>query len=443
MTALLSILQQQLQTVKDCQHFYIAFSGGLDSCVLLDAMAVLQSEQQSWSCSAIHVHHGINKGADEWAGFCQRFCADRAIPCEIIYVNAQPTAGESPEALARELRYQALAKWVEPQQALLTAQHQTDQAETLLLQLMRGSGVAGLAAMPAQTPFSKGILCRPFLDVTRAELRQYAEQQQLDWVEDDSNQDCRYDRNYLRHQVIPVIEQRWPSSSRTLSRAARNMAEADYLLQELAAQDLKQVMLTGSRLNLLSLAELSPARQRNLLRHWLKQQGVLMPGEQVLKQIQQQFLLAKDDTQPHVQWSTHELRRYRETLHLMAALPAFDPDQQYIWDLGSALNIDGSGKLQSYIATGEGVALSSLDGNKLQVRFRQGNEKIQPAGKSHHYSLKNLFQQADIPPWVRERTPLLYHQDSLVAVPGLCVAAEFVANEQEPGRKIQWEPIFH
>lgn len=443
MTFSLATLQTRLQAANDCHHFHIAFSGGLDSCVLLDAMARLQSKQTHWTCSAMHVHHGINPAADQWASFCQQFCADRGIECSIVYVDASPRTGESPEALARELRYQALAQIVEPQHALLTAQHQTDQAETLLLQLMRGSGVSGLAAMPAKIPFSKGMLLRPLLDFTRSELQEYARQQQLNWVEDDSNQDCRYDRNYLRHHVMPLIENRWPSSSITLSRAARNMAEADGLLQELAAEDLSHVVLTDSSLNLELLARLSSARQRNLLRYWFRQQGVLMPSEQVLKQIQQQFLLAKEDSRPHIQWGMYELRRYREAMHLMLALVEFDPKQQYSWDVASPLIISGSGKLESVVTEGEGIALPRLAIDKLQVRFRQGGERIRPAGKTHHYPLKKLFQQANIPPWVRERTPLLYHQGALVAVAGLCVAAEFVTKGQESGRNLRWVPLFH
>lgn len=438
----LAALRQRLDVADGSQHFHIAFSGGLDSCVLVHAMSEILAEGVSWTCSAVHVHHGLNTEADQWSQFCQQFCANRGIECVTVAVDASPIKGESPEALARKLRYQALATLIKPHQVLLTAQHQTDQAETLLLQLLRGSGVTGLSAMPSQIKFSKGVLLRPLLDFTRRELLQYARQQQLAWVEDNSNEDCQFDRNYLRHEIIPLIEKRWPSTSSTLSRTAQHMAEANDLLKELANNDLVHARESDNSLNLAALAQLTPMRQRNLLRYWIQQQGVLMPSEKLMQQIQQQFIHTESDSQPHVQWGGYEIRRYREILYLMKSLSNFDSTQHFTWDMTEPLQITGSGQLEAVKSVSDGVSVSRLATDKLTVKFRQGGEVIRPAGKRHHSSLKKLFQQADIPPWVRERIPLLYHQDKLVAVAGLCVAEEFAVQGQELAKTFHWQASF-
>ncbi len=436
-------LAQHLAAYSSIKQFRVALSGGLDSSVLLHAMAALRDRSQSWALSAVHVHHGLHNEADDWAQFCQELCMQLQIPLELIHVDARPVTGESPEATARALRYAAMAELIGAQDALLTAHHQDDQAETLLLQLMRGSGLPGLAAMPEQASFSEGILLRPLLNYGRQQLRDYALQQQLDWVEDSSNDDTGYDRNFLRHEIMPELTARWPGVVTNLTRTSMHMADAMSLLNEKAAQDLQRVSSTEPGiLNIAALQQLSKAEQRNLLRYWLRELGLAVPSHAQMQHIFSDVLQAAADTEPCVKWPGVELRAYRQRLYAFKTMAPFKPDSVSAWDLQSALQLEGVGTLNVSQVQGQGISAALLGNEGLHIGFRQGGERLRPARRGHEHELKKLFQEAAVPPWERERTPILYLDAEIVAVAGLCVCEPFQADAAQAGLLLHWQKHF-
>jgi tRNA(Ile)-lysidine synthase len=302
----------------------IAYSGGRDSSVLLHAAAGLQRAGRTGPLRALHVDHGLHPDAPRWRDHCAAHCTRLGVAFDTVSVDARPASGESPEAAARTARYTALAGLLRPGEWLLTAHHRDDQAETLLLQLLRGAGIAGLAAMPARTPFAGGWLARPLLDLGRNDLAAYAARHALEWCEDPGNAAVEHDRNYLRHAVLPRLEERWPAVAQCLGRSAAHCAEAAGLLDELAAGDLAAAgVLPGtSTLPLTALRALPSARRRLLLRHWLAGLGLPLPGRRVLARVETEMLGAAPDRNPCIAWPGAELRRYRDLLHARRPPPA-------------------------------------------------------------------------------------------------------------------------
>lgn len=423
------------------KRFLIAYSGGLDSHCLLHLLTTCR-EQLAVSVEAVHVHHGLQADADRWAEHCEQVCRQLQVPLTIRHVEARAEKGESPEAAARKARYATLQQLMRKGDVLLTAQHRDDQAETLLLQLFRGSGSRGQAAMPRRRIFAAGEHWRPLLEVGRAELREYAEQQGLQWIEDPSNRDTAFDRNYLRHELMPVLQRRWPSIEETLGRVAIQQAENQGLLEILAAQDLQGLVAADGSLSLAGLDGLDEARQRNVLRHWLREQGLAPPSRRKLLQVQRDMLDAGEDKSPHLEWPGVELRRYRGRLYAMRPLPAVEAGWRRDWDLQEAVELPWSGRLVSYHTAGEGLRPDlAVDGQRIQLRLRQGGERCRPAGRGQQHSLKNLFQESGIPPWQRQRTPLLFVGDELAAVPGLCVCEPFATRNGGRLLQIDWQAL--
>ena len=429
-------LVEILSTYLDTQQIWIAYSGGLDSQVLLHAVAQLRPQLPQQKLRAIHIHHGLHSQADYWAQHCQASCQALAIPCEIIHVQVRQAPRESLEANARTARYQAIAQLLAPKDIVLTAQHTDDQAETVLLQLFRGAGVAGLAAMPMVTRLALGWLIRPLLNYTRAQLYAYAQQAQLQWIEDSSNTDIRFDRNFLRHQIIPQLQQRWPSLSQTLNRSARHQAEAHELVQDLAQIDWETCRTNHlTQLNLEALATLRPARQRQVIRYWLNQCQLPIPSSAQLQQLLHNFLSAKTDRQPVISWRGLEIRRYRQLLFAMPPLPPQPAASYQLTWLLPQLLILPLGQLTAVPVLGQGLALPS--GTVLQIRFRQGGEVFHWHG--HQRVVKKLLQTLQLPPWQRYFIPLVYLNTTLVAIPYIGVQDELKAQTGQMGWEIQWQ----
>jgi tRNA(Ile)-lysidine synthase len=409
-----------LHICPSTKRLWVAYSGGLDSHVLLHLLA--QSDLQ---LRAIHINHGLNPDADYWAEHCQNICKALDVPCDVIKVKVQVAARESLEAKARTARYQAIIDTIAPDDVVLTAQHADDQAETLLLQLLRGSGVAGLAAMPKD----KGWLVRPLLAYTRAELYEYAQAAKLKWIEDSSNADTRFDRNFLRHEIMPRLQQRWASVSHIISRAASHQAEANELIQDLAELDLQHCQgNTFDQLCLDSLSELSSARQSNVLRFWIKKLALPSPTTKQLQQILNNLITAKADSQPLVSWQGAEIRRYRHNLFAMPPLPSSTKTIKWLFPTPSPRLPLGNLKLTQ----GKGLALPK--GTELEIRFRQGGEVIRL--NKHQRVVKKLLQAAGLPPWQRKFIPLIYLENVVIAIPGIGVADGFIAEEN--GWNIEW-----
>lgn len=432
-------LQAKLEQLTAWRHLCIAYSGGMDSHVLLHSAAMLQARNPSFHVSAVHVHHGLHPDAAKWADHCRQVCAALGVPLQIQSVNIDTQQGRlSLEEAARAARYQALAKVLAPKTVLLLAHTQNDQAETVLLQLLRGAGPKGLAAMPVMTDFAQGQLIRPLLTITRQDLTTYAQQHQLSWCEDPSNINLRFDRNYLRHKILPPLLQRWPGALTTLSRTAIHCAEAASLLTELAIADEK--LAKGEEAHSLSvnaLLKLPAARQRNLIREWLMQLKLPLPPQTKLNAILHDVLLAAKDSNPLVTWGNVVVRRYRDELFAEIMPATLSKNIEIDWpDLSEPLVLpDGLGTLIAKSNLGMGMRLPI--GATVSIRFRRGGERIQLPGRNGHHQLKKLLQEWGVPPWQRERLPLVYINGALAAVVGQSIAAEFVAQKDEVGVIIQ------
>lgn len=423
----------------------VAYSGGLDSHVLLHALASMRG-QWPIRLSAIHVDHGLNPQSAAWAEHCAGVCLELAVPLESKRVAVTTTAEDGLEAAARRARYAAFATSLAPGEFLVTAQHRDDQAETVLLRLLRGSGVAGLAAMLERTRFAGGELLRPLLDYPRRALEDYARHHHLVWSDDPSNQDVRLRRNYLRSEILPRLAHHWPEAARMLVRTAGHMAEADTLLSEIADADLTRCQRPGfsthqRALSVAELRQLSLARQRNLIRHWLRQQHYLLPGSQRLEEI---LRCVAGDTRSHhacVAWDGVEVWRYRDALAAVPAQVLPDPELNVAWNPGESIQVPGVGRLSVAPASVSGLAYGRVPRTGLRIRLRRGGETVNLPGRDHHHAVKKLLQAAGVPPWERARLPMFYAGAELVAVADRWVSADYVARPGEPGFSIVWQPF--
>jgi len=431
-------LMQTLQHYPVPGHYRVAFSGGLDSHVLLQLLSEIRDQIQP-GFSAVHINHGLHEKADHWQAHCERTCADLEVELVTRKVNARDYDGESPEAWARQLRYQQLESLMNQDDVLLTAHHRDDQAETVLLQLFRGGGPAGLSAMPAYKAFGPGWHCRPLLEFTRNEIRQYAISAQLKWIEDESNQDLNPDRNFIRHKVLPVIQERWPSVTKTLSRVAIHQSSANHLLGVLATLDYESVRCEDTRaVRMDPLQSLGDDRIINCLRYWFELNKVPVPGSLHMQHILNDVVHGREDNLACVNWGNTEVRKYQGKLVVMQVLPEHEPGQKIRWKIMQPLKLPG-GSLVATQTTGQGLRRDKIVSDQLEVRFRQGGEKIKPSGRKHTRDLKKLFQDTAIEPWLRDRIPLIYLDDQLVAIPGVCVAEGFAASANEAGLEIIWQ----
>lgn len=412
--------------------FVVAYSGGLDSHVLLHLC-----QQHDLPCRAVHIHHGLQAQADQWSQHCEQVCKNLHILCKTIHVDASAANGDSPEDAARKARYHALYAELGADECLLTGHHQDDQAETVLLQLFRGAGAAGLASMPSLRRLETGWHMRPLLDISRDEIHDYAKQLKLKWIEDPSNEDIGFDRNRLRHEVLPLIKQRWPNIGHSLVQVTHQQQEYLEIIEAMAAVDLATVLTQDTSIIALDkLKQLSHARQINCLRYWIRHSSYDNPTANVLNQIIDSVINATQDAEPVVRWAQTEVRRYQQHLYLLAAMHELDSATVHQWNTNDALILDAAGiKLSIQRNIKHGLDMRLLN-KPLSVRFRQGGERIRPVGRQHSHSLKNLMQEAGVPPWQRTRIPLIYADDKLISVSDRWLADEYVTSS-ETG----WRPI--
>jgi tRNA(Ile)-lysidine synthase len=428
-----------ISSLPAAPRYWVAYSGGLDSHVLLHALSVLRPLPTA-ELSAIHIDHGLHRDAADWSARCERYCKEQDIPLKIVRVKVEAASGESLEAVARDIRYATIAAEIGAGDILFTAHHQDDQAETVLLQLLRGSGPSGLAAMPAITGFASGYHARPLLGFSRQQLADYAEQEGLSWLEDPSNRDISFDRNFLRQQVIPLLAERWPSLGRTLSRSASHCGEAQHLINRMAQQDLDRLLDSeDNSLNLTILAELPPPRGRAVLRAWIKGEGFTVPDTVHLERALVEMVAAREERNPLVTWQGAELRRFRCRLYISEPLPPLDSNQVLPWDGSSPLELPaGLGRL--LVEEGEsGIPQQLWESGAIQVRFRSGGERCRPPGRGHSKSLKKLYQEMGIPPWQRKRLPLVFVGDQLVAVGDLLYCSSTEQRSGSSGINLRWE----
>ena len=417
---------------RDAKHC-VAISGGLDSTVLLHAMSTLAA-REGIALRAVHVDHGLQPESAAWATACRASCGDSGVTLDVLELCLEPPTGASLEAAAREARYAALAGHLAHDEWLLTAHHRDDQFETVLIQLLRGAGVAGLAAMPTRARLGLGWHARPLLDVERIELAAYAGLYRLSWHEDPMNDSTRFDRGWLRNRVLPSIRERWPSAAATVARSAGHLAEASRLLAEMAAADAPGVLDDG-RLSLAALRRLSRDRQVNLLRWWLRQQGMRPPPAARLAAVMPDFYEARPDAAPCLRWDEGEVRRYRGRLYALARLP--EPPPKMPASTGVTLDL-GAGLGHFGLVSGQDGGLAAPLAAAVAFRFRAGGETLRPHAGRPRKRLKDLCQEAGVVPWMRDRLPLVYVGERLAAVGDLWIDADFAARPGRPALKPVW-----
>ena len=418
----------------------VAFSGGLDSTVLLHALAT-GAKVADESLLAVHVNHGLNENSNDWLRSCESVAGELGVPFESMDAIVDRSDGQGLEAAARHARYGVLRRFVTDSDWLLSAHHRDDQAETLLLNLMRGSGPAGLAGIGEVQPVAEGWLVRPLLDYSRRDLLEYAERFGLTWIDDPSNEDRSFDRNYLRHEILPRLDERWPKASTRLRRSAVLASEAATMLDQLAELDRQNLGERPDVLSLTGLLALPGERQRNLLRYVVRELGLPSPPAAVLTSVVNELVLASEDAQPLVQWAGAEVRRYRDRVYVLAARDdGFSPEPQEIRsgraDLGPDL-----GRLELRPGAAKGLS-DAVVNSGLTVRYREGGEKLKIDNQIYTKKLKSLLQEEGVVPWMRERLPLIYSGDQLVAVGDLWIASDAFST---PGVGIRWSerPALH
>lgn len=425
----------------------VAFSGGLDSTVLLHSFARLAAEpgppsgiprHHGYRVRAVHIDHGLHSDSARWRDHCERQA--RALQVEFTSMRVDVTGVDELglEAAARDARYDAFAKELRAGEYLLLGHHADDQLETVLLALMRGAGVLGLSGMQVFEQFARGALLRPLWDFTRAELEAWAGAEGLNWLSDPSNDNHGLDRNFIRHRVVTALRERWPAAAQTALRSTQHLQEAWRTLEQLAALD-AETALGEDCLEVARLAALNPERRRNLLRYWVRRRGARAPSTRKLAAIEHDMLAASEDRVPCVGWDGWEMRRHRGWLYCERHLPPFDTEQEIDWQSQMPLTLPaGLGRLRMAAAESRCLDAARLPA-ALTVRFRAGGETLQPAGHAFHHKLKKLLQAADVLPWWRERLPLVYAGDRLVAVGDLWIAAEFAVPVGEPGIAVLWD----
>ena len=430
-----AILERGLQEAGATPAGYcIALSGGLDSTVLAAALAV-SGAGPGLSLRAIHVDHGLHPDSAQWSAHCRLLAERLGVPCEIVAVDARPAAGESPEAAARAARYDALVGRLQPREVLLTAHHGDDQLETVLLQWLRGGGLSAVAGMRPVTPFAAGWLARPLLGFSRADLEVWARAQGLTWLEDPSNADPRFDRNYLRLEILPRLRARWPAAAVTVARVAGQAAEALDVAAEVSAADLS-ALVEGETILLGALQRLPVARQRLALRAWLRSREVAVPPAATLEALRRDMLRADDDRMPVTRWPGAVVRRYRGRLYAAAGdAPANWHAGR--WLPGEPFGLGSDGRLELVAATGVGLSRERLAGG-LEVVPRPAGGAFKPAGHPHHREMRKWLQEQGVLPWRRAGLPFVCAGGEIVAIGDLAYGATLAAAPGEPSWRVVW-----
>ena len=430
-------LLRQLLPCMDAPVWWLGLSGGMDSMVLLDALVELRREHSLPPLHAIHIHHGLHPDADRWAEHCAHEAAVRQIP--LVIERVQLASGASIEDQARDARYAAFARNMGVADILLLAHHSDDQVETLLFRLLRGTGLRGLAGMPAGRPLARGRLFRPLLDQSRSALLVWARRRELNWIEDPANQDPRFARTALRHKLIPMLRTDWPAVDANVLSLIIHVREANELLDERAAEDLLTLgagvadpwLAAWPSLAVPQLLRLTVARRKNLLRYWLRAHACRLPQRRL--QALDAQLFSADDSQPLIDFDDGRLHRSSGRLWLLRGADMTPVVGQPIEAQGETILCGDNGVLSVHLP---GMAQAGLQ--DWSVAYRRGGEQIKLPGRPAQ-SLKNLFQEADIPTWLRSKIPLVYHAGDLVSVGGRWNASDYLLSTAGSGWHIRWQ----
>ena len=423
-------------------HVAVAFSGGIDSTVLAHALA--KRRKSFASLRLLHVDHGLQAASHDWSRHCARVARSLRLPFVSLEATIRRRRGESPEAAARDARYALLEMVLEPGEVLVTAQHRDDQVETLLLQLFRGAGVAGLAAMPASAKFGAGRICRPLLNDTREEIESYASRHRLQWVDDPTNMETHYARNFLRAKVLPIIRQQWRGADAAIARSAGHMAEAARLLGGLGRVDFEHVA-DGDGVNVAALRALPLARRRNALRAYIGKFSINSPPTAQMMEIAENLLAARPDAQPEVVWGGAVMRRRAGRLVLEVKShhrvdAAIDlAAKSWDWNADRVCVLNRAGHRLELVDDEAGpINLAALPA-LLEVRARSGGESLRPGPRARTQALKKLIQAAKMSVEARAHLPLLFSGDRLIAAGDRWIDASISANDKSPRRaRLKW-----
>ncbi|MFZ4077189.1 MAG: tRNA lysidine(34) synthetase TilS [Legionellaceae bacterium] len=413
----------------DAPHIIVGYSGGLDSTVLLHVLA--SDPLLSSKIEAVHVHHGLSVHASDWQKHCESWCHQHQVSLRVYHADLNP--GPHLEERARQARYTFFESLLCDQGCLVLAHHEDDQAETLLFSLCRGTGLTGLVAMPRVRPFAQGLLLRPLLDQTKETLTQYARSHGLSWISDESNDDVSFSRNYLRHEVMPLLKRRWPSVTSAMRTASYHCEQAQSNLNDLAHLDCPDLMMGSMTLSYDLLMTLSEARLVNVLRVWLAQQGCSMPSSKVLDTMIHEVIRAKTDAHPSLIMGQHIIRRYQSTLYCYPLDAEPLPMKPLVWSSFPAPLVCDKGQ---WIATAAVDGIKIPLGATVEMRPRKGGERLRYQGQTK--VLKKLYQARGIPPWLRDTMPLIYVDGRLAAVLDFVVSDDYTAGLGEPVYQIEY-----
>ena len=424
-----------LTSHKKMKSMTVALSGGVDSVVLLHLLHQLQ-KTQTFTLKAIHVHHGLSKNADKWVTFCEKLCTKLSVPLGVHRIKLPQKKSLGIEGEARRLRYEKLLQ--SKTDLVVLAHHEDDQTETFLLQLMRGAGVKGLSSMAYFDTTRR--LWRPLLNTSRFDIESYAKKHKLKWIEDESNQNIDFDRNFIRSKVLPILKNRFNHIIKVISRSASHLAEAQHLLDDLAKIDLKKHLKSINykhKLQVKTLDKLSNARAKNVLRFWLEINAQLMPSKDLLDELLRQVLMAKKDATIKIQLSKEfEIRRYQDEIYIVPKYQQTHKNYEMIWAGEPEIILPNGQKLIFKKVKGRGINFKFLSNQKLKIRNRQGGESFKPESKRPTKKIKQLLQESDLPPWEREFFPMVFVEDQLASVPNFGVDIKFQTSPKEFGLEV-------
>ena len=424
----------------------VAFSGGVDSTVLLHA---LSQQLPADRLVALHVNHSIQAESDAWAMHCVNVCDQWGI--RISKAVLAPSARDHlDEETCRKARYAWFESLIQPGDVLVTAHHRDDQVETVLYRLLRGSGVRGLGGIQPERPFGSGVLTRPFLGCSRTDITAYAVERELSWVTDPSNENRRYDRNFLRHEIIRPLVARWPASGRSIDRAARHFRHAHGLLEEIARQDYDELWEPAANcclgqhgcMEVVGLERLSVGRRFNLLRYWMSRNGYKSPGAKRLDELWRQANLARGDGNVRVAWPDTEFRRFRAYLYLLPRQIVGPLPDSINWTTQTPIQCPGVGlRLHTRVSHEGSLRLKPQWSNRLELSWLRRRARLKPTGDQHHRRVRNIFQERHIPPWERRRLPMIYRDGVAIGIPGVVLADGFAAAVGHEGVEICLEDL--
>ncbi|WP_438864175.1 tRNA lysidine(34) synthetase TilS [Neptunicella sp.] len=428
-------LIQAISRYLNCpsRPIYVAYSGGVDSHVLLHCINQLMDDYPQHQYVAIHVNHGLSPNAQHWQLHCQQVCQQLDIALQVVQVNLQQTPRTSIEAQARDARYAAINQATPDNALIFLAQHINDQLETFLLQLKRGAGPKGLSSMPAvQDGQGQRRYIRPLLHNSREQILAYAKLHNLHWQEDESNQDSRFDRNFLRQQILPELLERWPGLASSVARSAQLCAEQQSMLDEISQQHLSTIQLDNGCLDISQLLALTSSWQKQVIRLWLSQQHIPLPSAKVMGLIEPELLRSPQDSEACIQWQDWQLKVFNQQLYILSDTPLPEREKK-VWRGEKQLSLAGDQiKVEFSYQDNQGSLLCFAHRKSIiEIGFGSLNDSFKPAGERHSKPLKKWLQQWQIPPWQRGVIPLVYVDGQLAMLVGLCVAEMFSSGENK------------